>query len=90
MKIIKNKPIYIREPIGIPLPELSMEQIEQLDEKHMSLEYCYELLIMAYQKSRELNEELEELAKELREDNNKLISIYSQHGILVKNLVMYR
>jgi hypothetical protein len=39
MRIIKEKPIHIRAPIGIPLPELSMEQIEQLDDKHMSLEY---------------------------------------------------
>lgn len=50
MNGIKQKFINIRAPKGIPLPELNMEQIEQLDEEHMSLEYCYELFVLAYQK----------------------------------------
>jgi hypothetical protein len=86
MKCIKEKMINIRAPIGFPLPELTMEQIEQLDEEHMSLEYCYDLLILAYQKSRELNEELEVLNKELRQDNDTLIYICKQNGISVKEL----
>jgi hypothetical protein len=60
-----------------------MEQIEQLDDKHMSLEYWYDLLILAYQKSRQLNDELEVLNKELRQDNDRLIHICSQNGLSV-------
>ena len=56
-----------------------MEDIEQLDEDQMSLEYCYELLVSAYQKSRELNVELDELSKELRKDNDKLIYLCRQN-----------
>lgn len=52
----------------------------------MSLEYCYDLLILAYRKSRQLNEELEVLAKELRQDNDRLIRIYSQNDVSVKEL----
>ncbi len=87
MKRIHKALVYIREPKGIPLPELSMEEIEQLDEDQMSLEYCYELLVSAYQKSRELNEELEELSKELRKDNDKLIYLCRQNGLPLEGLI---
>lgn len=87
MRIVEMETIHIRPPIGIPLPELSMEQIEQLDEEHMSLEYCYDLLVLAYQKSREMNSELEALTKELRQDNDRLIHICRQNGLTVNDLI---
>jgi hypothetical protein len=86
MKCIQEKTINIRQPIGIPLPELNIQQIEQLNEEHMSLEYCYDLLILAYQKSRELNDELESLNKELRQDNDKLIYFCKRNGISTQEL----
>lgn len=86
MKFIQQKTINIRAPIGIPLPELNIEQIEQLDEDHMSLEYCYDLLLLAYQKSRELNDELEVLNKELRQDNDKLTYFCKLNGISIQEL----
>ena len=87
VKLIPKEPVYIRNSKGIPLPELSIENIEQLDEDQMSLEYCYELLVSAYQKSRELNEELEELSKELRKDNDKLIYICRQNGLPLEGII---
>lgn len=86
MKCMQQKTINIRAPIGIPLPELNIEEIEQLDEDHMSLEYCYDLLLLAYQKSRELNDELEVLNKELRQDNYKLTYFCKLNGISIGEL----
>lgn len=87
MRINSKDTIYIRLPLGIPLPELSIEQVEQLDEDHMTLEYCYDLLIMAYQKSRQLNDELTEINKELRHDNDRLIHICKENGLLTSELM---
>ena len=87
MRSVQKETIHIKAPKGIPLPELNVEQIEQLDEEHMSLQYCYDLLIFAYQKSRELNDELEALAKDLRKDNDRLIEVCRQNGLSVKELI---
>ena len=87
MRINSKDTVYIRAPLGIPLLELSTEQVEQLDEEHMTLEYCYDLLIMAYQKSRELNDELTAINKELRQDNDRLIHICKNNRLSVKELM---
>lgn len=87
MRTNSKDTIYIRAPLGIPLPELRPDEVEQLDEKHMTLEYCYDLLIMAYQKSRELNDELTTINKELRQDNDRLIHICKKNGLSVEELM---
>lgn len=87
MRINSKDTIYIGAPLGIPLPELSSEQVEQLDEEHMTLEYCYDLLIMAYQKSRELNDDLTVINEELRQDNDRLIHICKKNGLSVEELI---
>jgi hypothetical protein len=86
MRINSKEIVYIRAPLGIPLPELSIEQVEQLNEEHMTLEYCYDLLVMAYQKSRELNDELTAIKKDLRRDNDRLINICNKNGLSAEEL----